>query len=199
PPSDGQKPRIERDDFPAPPYPYTDPERRRRWSGSSKGVSIDETDDGIEEDEVPPIDIKLKKEEVELSKISTGIGKVFLQQVKEREKIRAWRASHIDPRNASRTPSANKEPGHRMRFVSSVNASPSRHTDHSRPWEDDDFEPGSSYRCSTGRSSVTLPSYNVVSSLRQPPKPGYGFSPRTTYSRQGMGSYSALPVSYGNP
>jgi actin-binding LIM protein len=27
---------IERDDFPAPPYPYTDPERRRRWSDTYK-------------------------------------------------------------------------------------------------------------------------------------------------------------------
>ena len=39
----------------------------------------------------------------------------------------------------------------------------------------------------------------VVSSLRQPPKPGYGFSPRATYSRQGMGSYPALPPVSGQP
>jgi actin-binding LIM protein len=35
-PGPGEKPKIERDDFPAPPYPYTDPERRRRWSDSYK-------------------------------------------------------------------------------------------------------------------------------------------------------------------
>lgn len=38
-PPPGTKPPIERDDFPAPPYPYTDPERRRRWSDTYK-VSI---------------------------------------------------------------------------------------------------------------------------------------------------------------
>lgn len=35
-PPPGAKPPIERDDFPAPPYPYTDPERRRRWSDTYK-------------------------------------------------------------------------------------------------------------------------------------------------------------------
>lgn len=39
-PRPGDPPRIERDDFPAPPYPYTDPERRRRWSESSKRISV---------------------------------------------------------------------------------------------------------------------------------------------------------------
>ncbi|KAB7506335.1 Actin-binding LIM protein 3 [Armadillidium nasatum] len=132
PPVEGQTSRIERADFPAPPYPYTDPERRRRWSGSSKGVSLDETDDGVIDpdavDDIPPLDPKLKKEEVELSKIATA---------------------------------------------------PSRHMDHMRPWDDEEYEPGSSYRCSTGRSSVTLPSYNVVSSLRGEPKPGYGLKSST--------------------
>lgn len=178
-PSSGDVSRIERDDFPAPPYPYTDPERRRRWSGSNKAVSIDETDEGteIDEDSVAE-DPKLKREEVELSKIATGIGKVFLQQVKEREKIRAWKATHLDPRNASRTPAADREPGNKLRFGSSLNASPSRMTDHSRPWgpEDDEFDRGSSYRCSTGRSSATIPSYNA---LRGEPKPGYGLKSST--------------------
>jgi actin-binding LIM protein len=43
-PKPGDKPKIERDDFPAPPYPYTDPERRKRWSDTYKGVSDDEED-----------------------------------------------------------------------------------------------------------------------------------------------------------
>jgi len=43
-PRPGDPPRIERDDFPAPPYPYTDPERRRRWSESSKRISQSESD-----------------------------------------------------------------------------------------------------------------------------------------------------------
>lgn len=37
PPPPGEPPKIERDDFPAPPYPYTDPERRKRWSDTYKG------------------------------------------------------------------------------------------------------------------------------------------------------------------
>jgi len=57
-----------------------------------------------------------------LSKIATGIGKVFLQNVKEREKLKAWKMNHLDPRNASRTPSANKEPCNRLRYDSSHNA-----------------------------------------------------------------------------
>ncbi|XP_066946529.1 actin-binding LIM protein 2-like isoform X10 [Macrobrachium rosenbergii] len=176
-PPSGDVSRIERDDFPAPPYPYTDPERRRRWSGSTKAVSIDETDEAteLEDDETLLEDPKLKKEEAELSKIATGIGKVFLQQVKEREKIRAWKATHLDPRNASRSPAADREPGNKLRFGTSLNAY------HNRPWgpEDDEFDRGSSYRCSTGRSSATIPSYNVVSALRGEPKPGYGLKSST--------------------
>lgn len=44
-PPPGEKAKIERDDFPAPPYPYTDPERRRRLSDSYKGVVSDDEDE----------------------------------------------------------------------------------------------------------------------------------------------------------
>lgn len=44
-PPPGEKPKIERDDFPAPPYPYTDPERRRRYSDSYKGVPVSDDED----------------------------------------------------------------------------------------------------------------------------------------------------------
>lgn len=64
----------------------------------------------------------MQKEEEELSKIATGIGKVFLQNVREREKLRQWKMSHLDPRNASRTPSAAKEPINRLRYESPINA-----------------------------------------------------------------------------
>ncbi|XKL66403.1 hypothetical protein PGB90_009823 [Kerria lacca] len=167
PPPPGEKPKIERDDFPAPPYPYSDPERRKRWSDSYKEVSISD-----DEDEVDRINRKknyddknkLKKEEEELSKISSGIGKVFLQNVKEREKIKKWKQTHIDPRNASRCPSASKEPAYRLRYQSPINASPSRNLDHPRPWEEEDpFE--RSYSCrgsSVGRSTGAISSYNAV-------------------------------------
>ncbi|XP_057339554.1 actin-binding LIM protein 2 isoform X2 [Microplitis mediator] len=195
----GAKPPIERDDFPAPPYPYTDPERRRRWSDTYKGVSDDEDDavtdgtdrsdrlDGERKNYIKEVEQKLKKEQDELSKIDTGIAKVFLHDIeKDRENLR-HRAANVDPRNASRTPSAAREPTYRLRYESPVGASPSRNIDHARPWEDDD---GVSYK------SSTAPSYNVVSSLRHIPKPGYGLAPRShTFSSTG-GSVSALPGDY---
>ncbi|XP_074108090.1 actin binding LIM protein Uncoordinated 115a isoform X6 [Cotesia typhae] len=170
----GAKPPIERDDFPAPPYPYTDPERRRRWSDTYKGVSDDEDDattdgtdrsdrlDGERKNYIKEVEQKLKKEEDELSKINTGIAKVFLQDIeKDRENLR-HRAANVDPRNASRTPSAAREPTYRLRYESPVGASPSRNIDHARPWEDDD---GVSYK------SSTAPSYNVGRSSARSPAP----------------------------
>lgn len=77
-------------------------ERRKRWSDSYKGVpeSDDEVVDGMGELDVN--DSKLKKEEEELSKMGSGIGQVFLKNVKEREKFKQWKAFNLDPRNASR-------------------------------------------------------------------------------------------------
>ncbi|XP_011161566.1 actin-binding LIM protein 2 isoform X9 [Solenopsis invicta] len=151
-PPPGAQPPIERDDFPAPPYPYTDPERRRRWSDTYKGVPpSDDEDDVDNKTYIKEAEQKLKKEQDELSKIDTGIAKVFLQdREKDRENLR-HRAANVDPRNASRTPSAAREPTYRLRYESPVGASPSRNIDHARPWEDDD---GFSYRSSG-------PSYNV--------------------------------------
>uniref|UniRef100_V9I843 Actin-binding LIM protein 1 n=1 Tax=Apis cerana TaxID=7461 RepID=V9I843_APICE len=152
-PPPGTKPPIERDDFPAPPYPYTDPERRRRWSDTYKGVPASDDEDEVDNKTyIKEVEEKLKKEQDELSKIDTGIAKVFLQdREKDRENLR-HRAANVDPRNASRTPSAAREPTYRLRYESPVGASPSRNIDHARPWEDDD---GFSYRSSVG------PSYNV--------------------------------------
>ncbi|XP_076636013.1 actin binding LIM protein Uncoordinated 115a isoform X11 [Colletes latitarsis] len=186
-PPPGTKPPIERDDFPAPPYPYTDPERRRRWSDTYKGVPASDDEDEVDNKTyIKEVEEKLKKEQDELSKIDTGIAKVFLQdREKDRENLR-HKAANVDPRNASRTPSAAREPTYRLRYESPVGASPSRNIDHARPWEDDD---GFSYRSSG-------PSYNVVSSLRHIPKPGYGLAPRShTFSSTG-GSVSALPGDY---
>ncbi|XP_071649880.1 actin binding LIM protein Uncoordinated 115a isoform X8 [Temnothorax americanus] len=151
-PPPGAQPPIERDDFPAPPYPYTDPERRRRWSDTYKGVpASDDEDDVDNKTYIKEAEQKLKKEQDELSKIDTGIAKVFLHdREKDRENLR-HRAANVDPRNASRTPSAAREPTYRLRYESPVGASPSRNIDHARPWEDED---GFSYRSSG-------PSYNV--------------------------------------
>ncbi|XP_043256924.1 actin-binding LIM protein 3 isoform X4 [Colletes gigas] len=161
-PPPGTKPPIERDDFPAPPYPYTDPERRRRWSDTYKGVPASDDEDEVDNKTyIKEVEEKLKKEQDELSKIDTGIAKVFLQdREKDRENLR-HKAANVDPRNASRTPSAAREPTYRLRYESPVGASPSRNIDHARPWEDDD---GFSYRSSG-------PSYNVGRSSARSPAP----------------------------
>lgn len=93
-PAPGALPTIERDDFPAPPYPYSDPERRRRWSDSYRGVDSDE--------DAPAPAPALGREARELAKIESGIAQVFLKEVKEREKLQQWKKQNLDPRNASR-------------------------------------------------------------------------------------------------
>ena len=73
-----------------------------------------------------------RRHEEELSKISSGIGKVFLDTIKKTEKIRSARQTNIDPRSAARTPAANKMPKYRLRYDSPAWASPSRDTMHGR-------------------------------------------------------------------
>ncbi|XP_044753650.1 actin-binding LIM protein 1 isoform X3 [Coccinella septempunctata] len=194
PPKPGEQAKIERDDFPAPPYPYTDPERRKRWSGSYKGVQDSDEDEVDAVNSKEAIDPKLKKEEEELSKIASGMGKVFLKEVQEREKIKLYKAAHLDPRNASRTPSANKEPTYRLRYENPIGASPSRNMDHHKLYEDDDFDRSYSGRSSTGGRSST--NYNVVSALRHVPKPGYGLAPRSHTFSSSAGSYPQIPGDY---
>lgn len=118
---------------------------------------LDEEDVQTEKDNVNP---QLRKEEEELSKIATGIGKVFLKTVKEREKIMAYRKANLDPRNASRTPSAKTEIAAKLRYDNPVNAckefilsicvvfkhitfifpiAPSRDMDRPKPWEEDEY------------------------------------------------------------
>ncbi|KAH9644639.1 hypothetical protein HF086_011808 [Spodoptera exigua] len=211
-PPPGTKPKIERDDFPAPPYPYTDPERRRRWSDTYKGVAdSDDEGDGKANGKVNgngDIDPKLRREEHELSKIESGIAQVFLKEVKEREKLQQWKKQNLDPRNASRTPSASREPLPRLRYSSPVGASPSRSLE-ARPHEPDALDapvPCYNVRPGSGLRSATLPaalgrprhvstppqpsplecagggyrcSVAVVSSLRAAPRPGYGLAPRS--------------------
>ncbi|XP_045506643.1 actin-binding LIM protein 2 isoform X3 [Colias croceus] len=153
-PPPGTKPKIERDDFPAPPYPYTDPERRRRWSDTYKGVpESDDEADGTTNGKVNGNglpDHKLRKEEQELAKIDSGIAQVFLKEVKEREKMQQWKKQNLDPRNASRTPSAAREAVSRLRYSSPVGASPSRTLD--RPRHHD---------CHSLSDHHHVPSYNV--------------------------------------
>ncbi|XP_055613082.1 actin-binding LIM protein 1-like isoform X7 [Uranotaenia lowii] len=200
-PPPGEKPKIERDDFPAPPYPYTDPERRRRYSDSYKNIESDDEVDNAQvknkEDKENQVERRLRREEEELSKLkSSGMGKVILKDLQEHKKYESWKRENLDPRNASRTPSASKEPSYRLRYESPVGASPSRNLDHQRPYEEEYFDRSTSYRGSVGRAIGNAPSYNVVSSLRQVPKPGYGLAPRShTFSSATSGSAHGVPVS----
>ncbi|XP_040156476.1 actin-binding LIM protein 3 isoform X3 [Anopheles arabiensis] len=194
-PPPGEKPKIERDDFPAPPYPYTDPERRRRYSDSYKGVpeSDDEVDHANNKENVT--EKRHTKEEEELRKLkSSGMGTVILKDLQEKKRYEHWKQENLDPRNASRTPSASKEPMYRMRYESPVGASPSRNLDHQKPFYEDEFDRSTSYRGSVGRAIGNATSYNVVSSLRQVPKPGYGLAPRShTFSSATSGSAHGVP------
>ena len=82
-PDPREKSKIERDDFPAPPYPYTDPERRRRYSDSYKGVQTSDDEDQV--DKATQNGGPVKGEE-ELKKINTGMSKVILKDIKVRSK-----------------------------------------------------------------------------------------------------------------
>ncbi|CRL05885.1 CLUMA_CG019116, isoform B [Clunio marinus] len=177
-PKPGEKSKIERDDFPAPPHPCTDPERRRRYSDSYKGVQTSDDEDQVDKAVEENIEPVLKKGEEELKKINSGMSKVILKDIKERQKYKIWKQNNLDPRNASRTPSANKEPVYKLRYESPLGASPSRNLDHSRPFEDELFDRSMSYRGSVGRVTGVGNSYNAINSYRSP-KPGSGYKHST--------------------
>ena len=86
---------------------------------------------------------------------------VILKDIQERAKYQQWKQQNLDPRNASRTPSASKEPTYRLRYESPLGASPSRNLDHQKPFYDDEmFDRSTSYRGSVGRAIGNAPSYN---------------------------------------
>ncbi|XP_053946238.1 actin-binding LIM protein 2 isoform X4 [Anastrepha ludens] len=179
-PPPGEKPKIERDDFPAPPYPYTDPERRRRYSDTYRGVATSDDDDEVDNRKNGDADTRLHREAEELEKLNSGIGSVIAKDLKEHAKYRKWKQQNLDPRNASRTPSAAKEPILKLRYESPIGASPSRNLDHQKPfYEDEMFDRSTSYRGSLGKSLGNAPSYNAIHSYRSPPRPGYGLKTST--------------------
>ncbi|XP_017091878.2 actin-binding LIM protein 3 isoform X5 [Drosophila bipectinata] len=167
-PPPGEQPKIERDDFPAPPYPYTDPERRRRYSDTYKGVPVSDDEDENVENGKTNGKIKngeeqqrLQREAEQLEKLNSGIGSAIAKDLKEHAKYRKWKQNNLDPRNASRTPSASKEPLYKLRYESPIGASPSRNLDHQKPfYEDEMFDRSTSYRGSLGKSLGNAPSYN---------------------------------------
>lgn len=236
-PSPDTVPKIERDDFPAPPFPYLKKQQHQQQqqqsaagagsggAGSESAANLAATGNGEEpqvqasnrqrpqqrssrpksreiviadpesDDDSDSNDPQLRKEEEELSKIANGIGKIFLQTLKEREKLRAWKRANLDPRNASRTPSATRELPTRLRYDNPTNASPSRDMDRPRPWEEEQeaalmsggeqsHSPTRTRSSLGGRHSQMSPTstatggygYKVVQSNRSTPKPGYGLT-----------------------
>ena len=75
-----------------------------------------------------------RRNEETLTKLPSGIGRVFLDTIRQTESIRRCKVQQVDPRSAARTPAANKVPKYRLRYDSPVWASPSRDTFHGR-WE----------------------------------------------------------------
>lgn len=91
------------------------------------------------------------------------MGGVFLKDLKESAKKEKLRQLNVDPRNASRTPSAKQEPIYKLRYESSIGASPSRNSDHQKPFYEEEattFDRSTSYRGSVGRNIGSTPSYN---------------------------------------
>merc|ERR1719234_2494675 len=130
------------------PHRQADKELKRRRTGSlddedeDEDEEEDEVDDGMDEGEgrlgrdVNQLEEeKMRRNEEELKKISSGIGKVFLDTIRKTERIRSLRGTTIDPRSAARTPAANRMPKYRLRYDSPAWASPSRDTLHARPWD----------------------------------------------------------------
>lgn len=59
---------------------------------------------------------RLQREAKELEKLNSGIGSAIAKDLKETAKYRKWKQQNLDPRNASRTPSASKEPVYKLRY-----------------------------------------------------------------------------------
>jgi len=158
---------IEREDFPAPPFPFSDQDRKRRRSGSVGSNKEEDLEEEEKKEEVDPaVEEKLRRHEEELMKISNGIGKVFLDTIKKTERIRSARLTNIDPRSAARTPAANRMPKYRLRYDSPAWASPSRDTMHGRPWDsEEDLERPvvlTSSGCASGCTSDHMPNAAAV-------------------------------------
>ena len=200
---------IERDDFPAPPFPYTEKRKKKKkrkvWAEPGKRMHFckdtdteesDHDDDSPYESSGSEIDPKeddtqytdLDKKENELRKISTGMGQVFLSEIAvERERRKSFKNRLINPRSAARTPAANREPHFKLRYDSPVYASPSRIADHIRPWDDDiDGRSGSRRSYMTTPFLPNTPLGRVVSPVNTP-KPGY---------TQTAGKASTLPARF---
>lgn len=120
-PDPGQVPAIEREDFPAPPYPYAVEELKRRLSTSSIENDDEDDDDYSESNKVDEEKIKKNVEHLEKYDKDSSIAHVIKQNIEESQKKQKL-PLHWDPRNASRTPSAKKMPHLKFRYDTPINA-----------------------------------------------------------------------------
>lgn len=128
-PDPGIVPPIEREDFPAPPYPYAVEELKRRLSSSS----VENDDDFDETDRMDEEKLKKAVEQLDPYDKKSSLAHLIKQDLEEAHK-KQRQPLHWDPRNASRTPSAKKMPHLRFRYETPINASPSRHLNRPKPW-----------------------------------------------------------------
>lgn len=166
----GTIPAIDRDDFPAPPFPYAVEDLKRRLSSSDLEDEDDENDGPQQGEKLHKAEEELKKYEKESSIIHVVVQNLEEQAKKQKLPV------HWDPRSASRTPSAKKLPHLRCRYESPINASPSRYVNRPRPWE---------YWEQNKSATTTIPYF-------QSPKPGYGLAPKSATLPVSNGYYDTL-------
>ncbi|KAH7731977.1 UNCoordinated family member [Aphelenchoides avenae] len=176
PPAPGEVPAIEREDFPAPPYPYAVEgnakvgdclttfhalaELKRRLSLSSVENDDEEEEDIHEANRKHEEKVKKNVEALGQLDKDSSIAHVIKQNLEESNK-KTRLPLHWDPRNASRTPSAKKMPHLRFRYDTPINASPSRHLNRPQPWRfwAPDGPPPQIYA-----NTATLPNFHIPQS-----------------------------------
>jgi len=123
-----------------------------------------------EEEEIREIDPKVQKEIEHLKSMSnkSGAAKVLLKELQKRRN----ESPILDPRSASRTPSANHEPSYKTRYESPIFASPSRDLDY-RPRVQSMDDNLSGVNIKKYRTTLPISNFPV-------PKPGYGLATRST-------------------
>ncbi|MFH4974715.1 hypothetical protein AB6A40_001424 [Gnathostoma spinigerum] len=156
-PEPGIVPPIEREDFPAPPYPYAVEELKRRLSSSSvENDSSDEEDLYDDRDRYDEEKLKKAVEQLDTYDKDSSIVHVIKQNLEEAHKKQRY-PLHWDPRNASRTPSAKKMPHLRFRYDTPINASPSRHLNRPKPWIQ--------WQPTNKAATTTIPFFHVPASV----------------------------------
>jgi len=123
---------IERDDWPGPPEPaaaFPELFREKLYKKEEGGVDVTDSGGRVSRARTPAEEIKLVKETKEIEELSkmkdSGAAAVILRDLRKKRS----ESPTLDPRNASRTPSAAVEPPNKPRYETPYFASPSRDLD----------------------------------------------------------------------